>query len=99
MTSIVEANPETPMPSTTVMSYAAKIAIVQDRPIMLDYWKDAAEGIAFLGVNGNDEKQLVKSEHEYTSPIAKIFTIENDWIISTENSLYIVPASIKRKRI
>ena len=99
MSSIVETNSETPMPSNTVMAYAAKIAIVQDRPIMLDYWKDAAEGVAFLGVNSSDEKQLVKSEHEYTSPISKIFTIENDWIISTENSLYIVPAAIKRKRI
>lgn len=99
MSSIAESNTEIPMPSSTVMSHAAKIAIVQDRPIMLDYWKDAAEGIAFLGVNSNEEKQLVKSEHEYTSPIAKIFTIENDWIISTENSLYVVPSSIKRKRI
>ena len=81
------------------MTYAAKIAIVQDRPIMLDYWKDASDGSAFLGVNSNDEKQLVKSESEYTSHISKIFTIENDWIVSTENSLYIVPSSISRKRI
>ena len=99
MSSTAETSTETTMPSNSVMAYAAKIAIVQDRPIMMDYWKDASDGTAFLGVNSNDEKQLVKSESEYTSPIAKIFTIENDWIISTENSLYIVPASISRKRI
>ena len=99
MSQLTESSKEIPMPSTSVMSYAAKIAIVQDRPIMLDYWKEASNGTAFLGVTSNDEKQLVKSESEYTSHIAKIFTIENDWIISTENSLYIVPASIARKRI
>ena len=45
------------------------------------------------------DKLLVKSEDEYTSPIAKIFKIEEEYIILTENSLYIVSASISTKRI
>ena len=42
---------------------------------------------------------LVKSEEEYTSPISKIFKVETEFIIMIENSIYIVSASIKSKKI
>jgi len=87
------------MPSATVLSHAAKISILQDRPIMLDYWTDSTDGGAFVGVKTTNEKLLVKNESEYTSPISKIFKVENEYIISTENSLYIVSADIQSKRI
>ena len=45
------------------------------------------------------EKLLVKSEDEYTSPISKIYKVEEEFIIVTENSLYIVSANIETKRI
>jgi hypothetical protein len=52
-----------------------------------------------IGVRENGEKLLVKSEDEYTSPIEKIYKIDSEYIIVTENSLYIVSASISTKRI
>ena len=52
-----------------------------------------------IGVREGGEKLLVKSEDEYTSPIAKIFKVGNEYIILTENSLYIVNANIATKRI
>jgi hypothetical protein len=52
-----------------------------------------------IGVRGTGEKLLVKNEEEYTSPIAKIFKVESQYIVETENSLYIVCASIASKRI
>ena len=47
----------------------------------------------------NDEKLLVKSEDEYTSPIQKIFKIAEAYIIMTENSLYLVSSEIPTKKI
>ena len=47
----------------------------------------------------NDEKLLVKSEDEYTSPISKIYKVESEYIIVTENSIYVVSAEISTKRI
>ena len=52
-----------------------------------------------IGVRENQEKLLVKSEEEYTSPITKIFKVDNEYIIITENSIYLVSASIPTKRI
>ena len=87
------------LPSNTCMQHASKLAIVEDRPIMLDYWSQSIEKKVIIGVKENGEKLLVKSEEEYTSPIGKIFKIESEYIILTENSLYIVSSDIQSNRI
>lgn len=86
-------------PSNQCLQHAVKIAVVDDKPIMLDYWTPSQESKVLIGVRENSEKLLVKSEDEYTSPIEKIFKVEGEYIIATENSLYIVSASIQTKRI
>jgi hypothetical protein len=87
------------LPSNTCMQHASKLAIVEDRPIMLDYWTQSIEKKVIIGVKENGEKLLVKSEEEYTSPIGKIFKIESEYIIITENSIYIVSSDIQSNRI
>ncbi len=86
-------------PSHQCLQHAVKIAIVEDRPIMMDYWTNSHDKNVLIGVKEDGEKLLVKSEDEYTSPIAKIFKVENEYIIVTENSLYIVDSQIPTKRI
>jgi hypothetical protein len=86
-------------PSNQCMQHAVKIAIVDDKPIMFDYFVDSQEAKVLIGVRENGEKLLVKSEDEYTSPIDKIYKVETEYIIVTENSLYIVSSSIATKRI
>ena len=51
-----------------------------------------------IGVRENGEKLLVKSADEYTSPI-KIYKVETEYIIITENSIYVVDADISTKRV
>jgi hypothetical protein len=86
-------------PSNQCLQHCVKIAIVDDKPIMLDYWNNSQDSKVLIGVRDNGEKLLVKSEDEYTSPIEKIYKVEGEYIIVTENSLYIVSASIATKRI
>jgi hypothetical protein len=86
-------------PSSQCLQHCVKIAIVDDKPIMLDYWSNSQDNKVLIGVRDNGEKLLVKSEDEYTSPIEKIYKVEGEYIIVTENSLYIVSASIATKRI
>jgi hypothetical protein len=57
------------------------------------------EKLALIGVKTGGEKLLVKNEDEYTSPIVKVYKVENEYIVETENSLYIVCASLPTKRI
>ena len=60
-------------PSNQCLQHAVKIAIVEDRPIMMDYWTNSQDKNVLIGVKEDGEKLLVKSEDEYTSPVAKIY--------------------------
>lgn len=87
-------------PDIVTFQNAAKIAISEDKPIMMDYWSSSIDKSAIIGVRENKEKLLVKSEEEYTSPIQKIYkTGTSDYIIMTENSIYLVDTGIPTKRI
>ena len=66
---------------------------------MMDYWTDSLDKKALIGVRDNGEKLLVKNEEEYTSPISKIFKVEKEYIVMTENSIYIISTEIPSKKI
>jgi hypothetical protein len=87
------------LPSSSTMQHACQRAVVDDRPILLDYWTDSCDNNVVIGVREGGEKLLVKNEDEYTSPIQKIFKVEEEYIILTENSIYIINANISTKRI
>ena len=87
------------LPNSTLWEHVAKIAIVEDRPIMLDYWVDSLDKKALIGVRENGEKLLVKNSEEYTSPISKIYKLADSYIICTENSIYLAHSDIPTKRI
>jgi hypothetical protein len=87
------------LPTNLTMQHITKLSIVNDKPIMLDYWTKSLENTIIIGIRESGEKLLVKSEEEYTSPISKIYKVETDYIIETENSLYLADSSIATKRI
>jgi len=87
------------LPGGTTLQHCAKLSIVEDKPIMFDYWTASCDKEILIGVRESGEKLLVKSEEEYTSPVSKIYKVENEYIIITENSIYVVSADIPTKRI
>jgi|TARA_B110000008_G_C16885930_1_gene530840 hypothetical protein len=87
------------LPSNTCLQHAWKLAIVEDKEIKSDYWTASLDKEVMIGVKSNQEKLLVKSEDEYTSPVSKIYKVEGEYIIVTENSIYIVSADIESSRI
>jgi hypothetical protein len=87
------------LPSTVTLQHCVKLSIVDDKPIMMDYWTDSLEKKALIGVRDNSEKLLVKSEDEYTSAVSKIYKVESEYIVCTENSIYVVSNDIPTKRI
>jgi len=86
-------------PDHNTLQHAIKLSIIEDKPIMMDYWTHSIEKTVLIGVKENNEKLLVKSEEEYTSPIAKIYKVSTEHIIVTENSIYLVDVNIPVKRI
>lgn len=102
MASTAVTAPELSIPGEKTLVHAARIAIEKDMPIMLDYYTDTKEGRAFLGEDSTSkekEKMLVRSEDEYTSAISKIFKVGDDFIVITENSIYIAAGNMKKKTI
>jgi hypothetical protein len=87
-------------PSAQTLIQAAKIALEKDCPIMLDYYRQTAGGTAFLGEDPDSkERVLVKSKDEFTSLIKKLYKVGDDFIILTENSLYVVSGKIQKRKV
>ena len=88
------------LPPAALWEHVSKLAIVDDKPIMLDYWTDSLDKKVLIGVKKESgEKLLVKNAEEYTSPISKIYKVSECYIITTENSIYLVSANIPTKHI
>jgi hypothetical protein len=87
------------LPSDVTLKHAAKLSVVDDKPIMLDYWTASLDKKALIGARDNGEKLLVKSEDEYTSTIAKFYKSGTEYIVITENSIYIVSNEIPTRKI
>lgn len=97
---MVEQEQSYKLPPSVLWDHLAKLAILEDKPIMLDYWTDSLEKKTMIGVKKESgEKLLVKNAEEYTSPIAKIYKVSECYIICTENSVYLVSANIPTRHI
>jgi hypothetical protein len=105
-TATATTTPATPatqeiLPSPTALVQAAKLAILQDKPIKLDFFVDTYNQKAFIGEDSTDpkEKVLVKAKDEFTSTIQKLYKVAEEYIVVTENSLYLVSTRIQKRRI
>lgn len=88
------------LPHPTTLLHAARLAIQQDKPLQLDYYVESATSKAFLGEDPETkEKMLVKSNEEFTSLVSKIYKVQEDFIIMTENSIYLVSGKVQKRRI
>ena len=87
------------LPSASVLLRAAQLAVDEDKPIYLDYFRDSVEKKCCIGVQEDNTKYLVKSDSEYTSTIQNIFKCDTCYIVATENSLYIVSIEVPVKKI
>jgi hypothetical protein len=105
-TATTSAPPTTAGSSTPTVSIgevtlrnACNIAIREDKPILMDYYMSSLDGSAVIGIREGNERMLVKSADEYTSTIAKTFKCGNEYIVQTENSIYIVSSAIKARKV
>ena len=97
---IAQAPLETPLPSAQTLLHAAKMAIQADKPIQMDYYVDTCTKKAFIGEDETTkDKVLIKSKEEFTSLINNIFKAGEDYLVVTENSIYIVSNKVGRKKI
>ena len=87
------------LPTDNTLQNLSKLSILEDKPIMFDYWTSSLDNDVIIGVREGGEKLLVKTEDEYTSPISKIYRVDKEYIIVTENSIYVITSDVSTKRI
>ena len=88
------------LPDLKTLQNAAKLSIVEDKPILLDYWTNSLDKTVMIGIREDGKKMLIKNAEEYTSYIEKVYRINGkDYIIMTENSIYLVDGAIPSKRV
>jgi hypothetical protein len=89
------------LPNVTTLLQAARLSIQLDKPIQLDYFVDTATNRAFIGEDGGEakEKVLVKTKDEFTSLISKMYKVGEEYLVVTENSIYIVSGKIQKRRV
>lgn len=96
----LESTPATVIPNNTTLQHAAKLAIQMDCPIQLDYYVESTNNKAFVGEDAESkDKVLVKSKDEYTSLIQKFYKVGEDFLVLTENSIYVVNSKIQKKKV
>jgi hypothetical protein len=94
------AQQQEPFPQAVTLLQAAKLSMMQDKPIMLDYYKDSAKNTAFIGVDKTTGKKiLIKSNDEFTSLITNMYKVNDDVLVLTENSIYIISGLVKKKDV
>ena len=92
-------NTNTSLPGEKTLQFAAKVSIEKEKPIMLDYYTDSLKGTICIGKLGEKDNIIFKSKDEYTSPIVNISKSNNDYVCETENSVYLISAATKVKKL
>ena len=88
------------LPSDDTLRNACTLSIQEDKPVLYDYWNDSLTNTCCIGVReSTKEKILVKSSDAYTSCIIRFLKSGDEYIIMTENSIYIVSNKIKPRKI
>lgn len=94
------------IPHPETLNIAAKWAIENDKPIMLDYYVASMCGECAIKKTSDNDKILFKSMDEHTSSIVKVVEIAKskrqdgvaDLMCVSENSIYIVSNLLIRQQ-
>lgn len=82
------------LPSTKTLLQATKLSIRLNKPICFYFYTDSLKGNCCIATDGK-EKIIYKNDDEHTSPIVTPYQVDDDFIIITENTIYIISAKTR----
>ena len=82
------------LPSNKTLQHAVKISIKTAKPICFYFYVDSLKGNCSICSEG-DDKIIFKNSEEHTSPILHTYKCENEYIVITDNTIYILSCSTK----
>ena len=85
------------MPSAKTLHQSAKLSIENNKPICYYFYSDSlVDEVAIVPYQG--DKIIYKNKDEHTSPIVKTYKCDTEYIVITENSIYIISAETKIRK-
>ena len=85
------------IPETTTLSQAFKLSIKISKPVCTYFYIDSCRGKINI-VNSDGDKIVYKNSEEYTSPIKNTYKVGSEYLIVTENTIYVISANTKVKQ-
>lgn len=83
------------MPSAKTLAQAFKVSIKSGfLPIETYFYLDSCKDKVYICVN-DSHKIIYKNNDEHTSQVENIYKTDNDYLIMTQNSIYIISANTK----
>jgi hypothetical protein len=92
MTTTETANKKISMPSADTLSQAAKLSIKISKPICFYFYIDSCKNNASI-VTAEGEKIIYKNNEEHTSPIKNTYKVGDEYLVVTENTIYVISCS------
>lgn len=80
------------LPSDKTLQQAVKLSIKTAKPICFYFYVDSLKGKVCISSDG-DDKIIYKSDDEHTSPILNTFKCQNEYLVVTENTIYVLSSS------
>ena len=82
------------MPCAETLSQAAKLSIKVSKPICFYFYVDSCRNNCSI-VTSDGDKIVYKNNDEHTSPIKNTYAVGNEYLVVTENTIYILSKSTK----
>ena len=82
------------IPCDNTLNQAAKLSIKISKPICFYFYLDSCRDNAKLCTN-DSEKIIYKNSEEHTSSISNIYKVNKEFLVVTENTIYIISSDTK----
>ena len=88
------SKPKLSIPNADTLTQACKLSIKLQKPMCFYFYVDSLKGSICIASN-DDDKIIYKSNDEHTSPIQNTYKVNNEYLVVTENTIYVISASTK----
>jgi hypothetical protein len=88
--------PKLSIPSSETLQQACKLSIKLQKAIDFYFYVDSLKGSICIATN-EDDKIIYKNNEEHTSPIQNTYKVNAEYLVVTENTIYVISAKTKIK--
>ena len=82
------------LPCDKTLKQATLLSIKHTKPVCFYFFVDSLKNNVCIASDG-DDRVIFKNEDEHTSPILKTYSSESEYIVITENTIYVISANTK----